>query len=356
MVEKMKLLMLSRYGRLGASSRLRSMQYVPSLKEVGIQVCIEPLFSDSYVSALKYGRRDFLLVVFCYLRRFFSLFRARRYDVIWIEKEALPWMPSWVELFFLRRSKFILDFDDAIFHKYDMHRFGLVRFFLGRKIDRLMRRANLVVCGNSYLCERARSAGAEWVELIPTVIDIDRYKFSQPVRRKDESIKIVWIGSPSTGKYLSIIQDPLVRLSRVFKLKLIVIGCNLQMNGVDVELVPWSEDSEVESIAVGSIGVMPLVDSPWERGKCGYKLIQYMGVSLPVVASPVGVNCEIVQNGVNGYLAESADEWCEKLSVLLSNEALRHQMGGSGRRIVENDYCIQRTSLRLARLILMVGR
>jgi glycosyltransferase involved in cell wall biosynthesis len=128
-------------------------------------------------------------------------------------------------------------------------------------------------------------------------------------------------------------------------------GGQVDMPGVPVEFVQWAENSEVDNISCCDVGIMPLQDTLWERGKCGYKLIQYMACALPVVASPIGVNTEIVTEGEHGYLAKTTAEWVVALDALLSDEALRRQMGNAGRATVEDRYCIQKTGPRMAELL-----
>lgn len=292
-------------------------------------------------------------MLYSYLNRIKKIICTEQYDLIWIEKEALPWFPAWFEIFLLRNKPYILDYDDAVFHNYDRHRLKWVRYILGQRIDRLMANATLVTVGNPYLAQRAKNAGANWVEIIPTVIDLNRYPL-KIVRAKENQdiLRIVWIGSPSTMKFLKILEAPLAILSRQFNFKFCIIaGSDIHLSGVDVEFIAWSLEAEVAAIQACDIGVMPLVDSDWERGKCGYKLIQYMGCSLPVVASPVGINCEIVRVGTNGYLAETTDEWVSTLKKLLEDRELRYHMGDNGRKLVEAEYSTQQIAPKLANLL-----
>jgi glycosyltransferase involved in cell wall biosynthesis len=304
-------------------------------------------------------------LVSAYSHRIFSLCRKHRYELLWIEKEALPWVPAWLERLLLGEATYVLDYDDAIFHNYDLHRSRWVRHLYGKKLDGLMARARLVVAGNRYLAERARSAGARWVEVVPTVIDLERYPApaieengsSRPARSATDPLRVVWIGSPSTLLYLQSIAAPLQCLATRVPFVLRVIGGGpLTIPGVDVEVIDWTEDTEVKNIRGGDVGVMPLYDSPWERGKCGYKLIQYMACGLPVVASAVGVNPEIVTEGENGFLATSDDDWVKHLTELLQNKRLRQRMGAEGRSLVERKYCIQQTGPRLTQLLLRVSQ
>ena len=287
-----------------------------------------------------------------YAHRFRALFNRYQFDLVWIEKEALPWVPLWLERVLLNGVPYVLDFDDAVFHCYDQHHNPWVRRFFSLRLDRLMAQSTLVVGGNKYLAQRARDAGACWVEVLPTVIDLDRYP--APSHTNNLTVangvpRIVWIGSPSTTRYLQLLRDPLRALARANPFVLRVVGGGaVDLPGVRLEVVPWSEGGEVASISTCDVGIMPLQDSLWERGKCGYKLIQYMACGLPVVASPVGVNGEIVREGENGFLAGSVSEWVDSLGRILTDGALRQQMGRAGRHRVEAEYCIQQTAPRLA--------
>lgn len=338
------MLALTRYGPLGASSRLRSLQYFPALLSAGIDVNYQPLFNDSVLSErYQRGHYGIKVILKCFVQRIKVLIRRRQFDLLWIEKEALPWLPLWVESALLRNVPYVLDFDDAVFHNYDKHRLAWVRFFYGRRLDNLMKNAALVITGNDYLAQRAHMAGSPCVEVIPTVIDLERYRFSksslkEPVRKLPI---IVWIGSPSTVRYLEILHKPLQLLAQRHHFVLRIIGAVYNVPGVEVEYVQWSEETEVDSIAAGDIGIMPLFNTPWEQGKCGYKLIQYMACGLPVVASRVGVNGDIVTNGFNGYLANEDFEWLDSLDKMLSDPDLRTKMGREGRKLVEDKYCLQ---------------
>ena len=213
-----------------------------------------------------------------------------------------------------------------------------------------------MVVGNNYLAAHARAAGASRAEVTPTSIDLDHYPIrpvAPPLPRLKEILpRIVWVGSPTAARYLELLREPLQTLAVRHSFVLRLIGCDaFDIPGVQVEAMPWTEATEFDNISACDIGVMPLLDSPWEQGKCGYKLIQYMACGLPVVASHVGVNSEIVQSGKNGFLARTSEEWVNTLGELLDNPELRHSMGFSGRSSVESTYCIQETGPRLAALL-----
>lgn len=350
----MKILLLTKYSNKGASSRLRTMQYIPFLRAEGIEVTVRSLFDDMYLDSLYCDKkRSFLKVLLQYIKRCCSLTRALRYDVIWIEKELFPGFPALFErLFKLFGVRFIVDYDDAVFHNYDLSNSKAVRALLSQKIDVVMHSANAVIAGNRYLADRAIKAGAKEVVIIPTVIDLERYKVKPSER--DDRLVIGWIGSPSTQKYVVEISNVLEEVCQNFGAKLLLVGANTNVaenfTNIDIEIVEWTETTEVELINKIDIGIMPLPDGPWEKGKCGYKLIQYMACAKPVVASPVGVNVEIVDNNKCGYLASSADEWRDALISLLSSSEKRKECGAAGRHAVETKYCVQAQVAKLAKL------
>ncbi|WP_447802211.1 glycosyltransferase family 4 protein [Pseudomonas serbica] len=340
----MKILFLSKYSRLGASSRLRFIQYIPYLEKCGVEVVVKSLFDDDYLKHLySTGRRPVLRSLYCYLKRFFTIFTVRQYDVIWIEKELFPFFPATVErLLKIFAPPYVVDYDDAIFHNYDLSSHSLIRKTLGKKIDVVMRNAQSVTAGNDYLASRAKAAGAKDVVVVPTVVDKDRYLAKR--ESAFQSLVIGWIGSPSTQKYVVDIRQALLGVCEEFGARVMLMGATPQiveeLPELPIEVLPWSEDGEVDFIRQLDIGIMPLVDGPWEKGKCGYKLVQYMASGVPVVASPVGVNVEIVDGNRCGILADSLEEWEFALCKLLSNADQRLDYGRAGRAAVENKYTV----------------
>lgn len=345
----LRLLAYTRYGALGASSRVRLLHFIPALRDAGIEVTVRPLLSDDYLRHKYAGRGVTGEIVAAYARRAFQLAQTPNADVVWIEKELWPWAPAWLERGAWHGKPVVLDYDDAVFHNYDLHRLAAVRALYGGKIDALMKRASLVTAGSGYLAGRARSAGATRVEWLPTVVDTARYRVA-PAKPHDDGRPLVigWIGSPATIGYVRALAEPLAALARQRRIVLRLIGAKLDLPGVPVEFVPWAEDREVEAIATFDVGVMPLPDSPWERGKCGYKLVQYMACGLPVVASPVGANMQIVLPGETGFLAANDAEWLSALTRLVDDAALRQRLGAAGRARAEAHYSLHAAAPRLA--------
>lgn len=352
----MKILVLTKYSRKGASSRLRTLQYLPHLEKKGFEFTVQNLFDDTYLEALySGGKRSVMNIMNCYARRLATLFTINNYDLIWIEKELFPYLPISIERLLPKLGyKYLVDYDDAIFHNYDLSDNILVKLLLSNKIDKVMKYSSCVVAGNLYLSQRAISANAKNIHVIPTVVDYIKYKTEQ--KPKDGVLTIGWIGSPSTQKYL-------LELKHVFKdifeknknVRLLLVGAHPNISekieNIPVEVVEWDESTEVNNINNMDIGIMPLVDGPWEKGKCGYKLIQYMACGIPVIASPVGVNKDIIEKSNSGFLAKDDAEWIKHLNKLINSYTLRVSMGNEGQLAVKNHYSLQSQSEYLAKLL-----
>lgn len=348
----MKVLYFTKYTRQGASSRLRSYQYFPKLEEQGIHVDVSPLFNDEYLDKIYNGETPKLLVLIAYLKRFIVIFKASSYDKVIIEKELFPYLPAWFEWGFNQFNiNFIVDYDDAIFHNYDQHPNKWIRQFLGDKIDKVMSYSSCVISGNSYLADRAMKAGASQVKIIPTVIDLEKY-----IQTNEEQFttKIIgWIGSPSTFKYVKQIESVLEKLVEENNVYIHIIGSGSDTLSFkeNVNYIKWDVNSEVEEISKFNIGIMPLENSEWEKGKCAYKLIQYMGCRKPTVASAVGMNQEVVNRGVNGFLASSDQDWYEKLSFYLNQPEIAQKHGSNGFETVEGKFNLNTASSKLISIL-----
>jgi glycosyltransferase involved in cell wall biosynthesis len=344
----MRALALTRYDSLGSSSRIRFYQYIPSLTSLGMEIQVAPFLGNDYVRNLYTGKHQPVLsVVKAYIHRIACLLNNHHFDLLWIEKELFPWLPILAENLFLRRGiPSVIDYDDAAFHRYDQYANRLIRALLGKKIDAIMHQATTVVVGNEYLAERAGHAGARSIEYLPSVVDINRYKMSE---KTGEPFRIGWIGSPVTAPYLGLIRDALVEVTKKTGARLVLVGAGDQdpLPGVAKDVLPWSEQSEVAQIQSFDVGIMPLPDGPFEQGKSGYKLIQYMACGLPAVASPVGANKRIVEQGETGFLASNTSDWVEALTRLSADAVMRAALGKAGRKKVEQEYSLQVAAPRL---------
>lgn len=354
----MRLHLFPKYTRAGASSRYRSYQYIPALEAAGLRLTVSPLFDDAYLThKYAHGRARITSVLRAFAHRLWAVLTVPRTAVVVIEYELLPWFPAVLERWLAWRGcQMVVDYDDALFHQYDAHPNPWVRRLLGRKIATVMRLAHTVVAGNAYLADYARRAGAPRVAVIPTVIDLERY----PVKDAASASRVFtigWIGSPSTARYLRDIAPALAQVCKGGRARVRLVGSGpVDLPGVPVEVVAWREETEVDEIRGFDVGIMPLPDEPWARGKCGFKLIQYMACGLPVVASPVGVNAEIVEDGGNGFLAGDTGEWVAALERLMGDSALSERLGDAGRHKVQERYCLEVTAPRLTALMQSVAK
>ena len=354
----MRILTLTRYERLGSSSRVRFYQYFPYLKSHGVDITSAPFFKDSYVQRIYTGQRvNSISILHAYWKRLSVLLESAKTDLLWVEKELFPWLPAWFEsLMQTRGIPYVVDYDDAVFHRYDLHRSILVRSLLKNKIDRVMRHAVLVVAGNAYLADRAKQAGAKRIEYLPSVVDVSSYQ-----TKKNEiksPFRIGWVGSPITVPYLDVVRDALMQLSKEADIHVTLIGSGeiAPFSNISTTILPWDEETERFIGGLFDVGIMPLVDGPFERGKCGYKLVQYMAGGLPIIASPVGVNSQMIEPGVNGYLASTTEEWLKAFRSLIHDNQLTMEMGRAGRQKAERLYNLQITAPKLLDLLSMYKR
>ena len=346
-----KVLVLTKYGSLGGSSRYRFYQYLPYLKSQDFDLTLAPLLDNQYVTNINSGKRNFTNVLRSYFQRLVKLMSDRDYDLLWVEKELFPYIPEWLEHKIIGNIPYAVDYDDAQFHIYDYYGSKLTKTLLASKIDRVMAHARLVIAGNQYIASRADRAGAKHIEIIPTVIDLDRYSLKN-FDSDRHALNIGWIGSPGTSIYLKSIQSVFEEVVRQHACKFTLVGAGaLTLGNLDLNIKNWRENTEVEDIKSFDVGIMPLDSTPWEEGKCGIKLIQYMACGLPVVGTPIGVNQEIIAHGINGFQANNLDEWTEYLSKFASNPQLCAEMGAKGRSMVESKYCLQVTAPRMAQLL-----
>jgi glycosyltransferase involved in cell wall biosynthesis len=347
----MKVLALTRYDRTGASSRVRFYQFFNHLITCGIDVTVSPLLGSDYVARLMVKRKKSLANVFgSYLQRAYALPRAKNFDLLWIEKELFPWAPSVLDPGVLCGRPYVVDFDDAVFHNYDEHRVPVLRRLYKDKIPSVMRGASLVVAGNEYIAEFAKQSGARRVEIIPSVVDGERFQPSY--RQPNRGFIVGWVGSPATRYLLEPLLPVLQKILDPETDRFVSIGAGFESPIFAAhQNLGWSEESEARLIADFDVGIMPLADAPFERGKCGFKIVQYMAAGLPVVASPVGVNRSMVTSGYNGFLASSEKEWCEALSSLKTSPALRNSMGVASRQRFEERYSFAAQAPRLASLL-----
>ncbi len=321
--------------------RYRIEQWQAGLKRSGVEITFAP-FEDEQLNTVLHARNRWLRKGFgisqAFFRRLSTIGQSTSYDLVYLFREASLLGPSIFErLIQIRHVPLVFDFDDAVFLPYRSPSNGWLSLLKAPgKTGTICRLASQVMVGNNYLAEYARRFNRN-VTVIPTTIDTETYRL-QPVRDATSPV-IGWTGSYSTVQHLDLLRLTLLELARRERFRLKVIGpSDYKLNGVEVEVVPWSSNTEVQDLAAVDIGIMPLPDNPWSRGKCGCKALQYMGLGIPAVCSPVGMNIDLIRDGENGFLANDAEEWIAKLALLLRSAELRRKMGLAGRQTVEEGF------------------
>ena len=290
------------------------------------------------------GRGDDVTVIYDpgILGQLRMIFLASQSDLILIQRKLLS--VSIVKLLARVNTPIVFDHDDAIFLKSS----GLHSSTRSSRYKAIIKMSRLVMAGNEYLRQAAALAGANAVT-VPTSIDVERYGTFD----KAKSLTLVWIGSKSTSRYLEQHRQVLSAIAhRVPSVRLKVIGdFQFNVDGMAVECVDWNESLESQELASAHIGIAPMLDDPWARGKCALKVIQYMAAGLPVVSSDVGANSDVVIDGKTGFLVNSPDSWCYAVEKLVASEELRTSMGAAGRRKVEEDHSEELVATRAIHLL-----
>lgn len=343
----MKVLFLVPYPLNSApSQRFRFEQYINILKAKNM----EPVF-QSFIGLetwkILYSEGNLYLKIAGLLSGFFRriciLFTAFRYEYVFIHREASPLGPPVFEWFLSKvlRKKIVYDFDDAIWIAQTGKENFLTKVAKNPgKVDKIIKWSYMISCGNSYLRNHALKYNKN-VILNPTTIDTQRlhYKIKD---QYTEQIVIGWTGTHSTMMYLGQAIPFLRKLYENKKFKLLVISNQEpDFEFPEVEFIRWKEQTEQEDLLKMNIGIMPLADNEWTRGKCGFKALQYMSLGIPAVVSSVGVNTEIIDQGINGFVCNSESDWLEHLSDLIDNAQLRSEIGQNAREKIVNRYSVK---------------
>lgn len=324
--------------------RLKYEQYFSIFRDAGYDVTVSPFMSESF-QKIVYRKGKFLQKAFWtfagYLRRIYDLFRIRHYDVVYTFLWVAPFAPPIFESLTRRLAKkMIYDIDDLVFLNPPSSTNPLIHYLRSPKnLINLMKSADHVITCTPYLDNFVRKYNQHTTDISST-INTGLYK-----PKKDYSVKekfiIGWSGSHSTSKYLHLLDDVFLDLARDHSFKLLVMGDDhFHLDGVEVEALPWKESYEVEVISRFDVGVYPLPDEEWVLGKSGLKALQYMAAGIPTVATGIGTIFRIIKNGENGFLVNSREEWRSALSSLMSNQALREDIGRKAAQTVEQYYSI----------------
>lgn len=322
--------------------RFRIEQWEPILAAGGVEITYAPFENDELRAVLYKGGavlKKAAAVTRNMRRRGRELSNAGDFDLVYIFREAALLGPPWFERKIANSGvPIVFDFDDAVFVSYKSPSNGYLSYLkFPAKTAEICRLSTHVMAGNEYLADYARKQNPN-VTIIPTTIDTDKYELIEK-SKEPATITVGWSGSFSTIQHLDTIRDVLDELGKVENYKLRVIGTpRYKIPGVDTEAMQWRSETELDDLREIDIGLMPLPDEDWTKGKCGLKALQYMALGIPTICSPVGVNSTIIKDGVNGYLADGKDEWIEKIKRLIHSAELRKKLGRAGRETVEREY------------------
>ena len=352
----MRVLFWVPYPTEGASNRYRVEQYLPYLKEAGIEYCLRPFWSSSAFKILyqnRYNLKKCYYFILGTISRIFDFLRIARYGIVFIHREAFPIGGAIFEIVLsILKKPFIFDFDDAIFlPSVSKTNSFIERFKSFNKVVTIIKKSKHVIAGNSYLADFALRYN-RFVSILPTVIDTDKYY--PDYHKHSDKVVVGWIGSVTTVYFLNILKNTFLHLSKQYPyITFKIVGGNFSIKSIPCIISKrWTLKDEIEDLKTFDIGIMPMPDNEWTKGKCGFKAILYMSMAIPCVSSPVGVNKEIITDGVNGFLADKEDEWIKKLSLLIKDPSLRQKLGLAGRKTIEERYSVKVNAPKFLELFL----
>lgn len=326
--------------------RFRFEQYIAYLSQNGFDCEISFLISEKddkiFYSSGNFVRKMIILLK-SYCIRYRDIRRVNTFDIIFIFREAMM-TGSWIfEKYFSKsKTKVIYDFDDAIWLanvSEGNKKFEWLKNY--NKVSEIIKISDYVIAGNKFLHNYAQYYNKN-VIVIPTTIDTSYHTHNK--KAYSIQINIGWTGTETTIKHFEIAIPILKQLKSKYKDKinfLLISNKPSDCKDIEIEYIPWNKETEIEDLAKIDIGIMPLSDDKWAKGKCGFKGLQYMSLGIPTIMSPVGVNCEIIEDGVNGYLAHSDEEWIEKISQLIESSELREKLGKKGKETIEQRYSVE---------------
>jgi glycosyltransferase involved in cell wall biosynthesis len=338
----MKLLFFPRYNKKGASSRYRIYQYLPFFK--GFNIHTYPFFNNNYSPNYNYkSLMGILFLISCYSKRFYNMFKLlNKHNICLVQYEFTPYLPFNIFWFRIFNIKYIVDLDDAVFHQYDQSNNMIIRNILKNKISTVIKNADYVITGSPYLTKYAFKYNKNVLE-IPTSINIDNYKWFN----KDKSDKFIigWIGSKTTSNNLITLIPVFESLQKQeFNFELRFIGFDEELytkfKHLPLKQIKWEPNTEVIEISKFDVGIMPLNDNLFNKGKCAFKLIQYMACGIPTISTPLEANIKVNRSG-NNLFSKNNTEWEENFKYCYDNLNILRKSGIQNRSIVEKHYTVQ---------------
>ncbi|MAV82977.1 MAG: hypothetical protein CMI90_05910 [Pelagibacteraceae bacterium] len=346
-----KIVFYPKYGSQSPSYRVRFLSYKKFLENKGYNVETQILFDENFYKnrIFKNKLNLFKVTLFYYIRLKDILTRKKPFIAI-SHIEFLPFVPIIAELILrLRKIPYMIDIDDAVYLRYYKKNKFLYSYDIF-KFNYTFKKASNIFVGNKFHLNKLNKYNRN-INYIPTVIDFKKYnKYLN--KNKFKKFTLVWIGTPSTTKYLLELIPLLNDLVNNNKIKVLLIGADLkQVKNLNCEFLEWKEETELDILSKCHLGIMPLHDTSWELGKCAYKILQYMALKLPVVASPIGTNKEIIKDAKNGFLASDLNEWNRKIQLLINDKDIREAISTNGFNTVMNDFNLEKYQQQFFNLI-----
>ena len=325
--------------------RFRLEQYFDFLEQNGYRCDLSYIISerdDRYLYKQGYYFHKFLILLKSVFKRYKDLRRANQYDIIFIHREAFLIGSTFFEKRFRKsKAKIVFDFDDSIFLRDTSDANKKFEWLKDpAKTAKIIAMSDMVFAGNQYLADYALKYNRN-VKIIPTAINTTDVHKKSALVKNDDRICIGWTGSITTIKHFEYAIPVLKKLKEKYKERIVIklIGDDKYENKeLGIKGIAWNKENEIQELSSFDIGIMPLPNDDWSKGKCGFKGLQYMALEIPPVMSPVGVNSEIIQDGINGFLADKEEEWIQKISLLIESKDLREKMGKAGRKTVVEKY------------------
>ncbi len=326
--------------------RFRFEQYLDFLSNNGYEIIFSNIISEKddkkFYSKKKYLLK-FIILTKSFFKRIKDVFRVSNYDVIFVYREAFMLGSTIFErLISFSKAKIIYDFDDAIWlNDVSEGNENLKWLKKPSKTAKIIKYSDLIFAGNKYLADYAKQFNDN-VKIIPTTIDTNYHK-KLNVNKKNNAICIGWTGTSTTLKHFETALPMLREVKQKYGDRIyfkLIVDFPYSVKDLDIKATQWKLDSEIEDLCEFDIGIMPLPNDKWAKGKCGFKGLQYMALEIPTIMSPVGVNTNIINDGVNGFLAETSEQWIKKLSALIESKDLRNELGEAGRKTVVDRYSI----------------
>lgn len=338
---------------LSPGQRFRIEQYLPYLHDAGIEVETVPYFKQKDFEVMYGGgkiHQKIFAVAYGFIKRLVLLGRISKYDFIYVQRDVLPVGPAFFEWTckFIFKKKLIYDFDDAVWMP------GTVRTFFSKfrsysKVAKVIKWSAATAAGNNFLLDYAQkySDKAVW---LPTVVDTERLH-NKIKKHSHNVITIGWTGSFSTNYYMNSVAEALSTLHKKYGTKFLVISnSDPKLTNVPYDYIEWTQKNEIEDLLKADIGIMPLLNGDWELGKCGFKAIQYMALGIPVLASNVGANKDIIEHGVDSFLYNDMDEFMDYIEKLIENPEFRDEMGRKARKKIETQFSVKANLSKMIQL------